>query len=266
MKYKRFIDLAGGWTVFQYILATANQIAEKHHVSIANVATRWVLEQTGVAGVIIGARLGENYHGSDNIKLFSFSLDSQDYANLEIAFDKTNAIPGDCGDEYRKPPFLTASGDLSDHINTIPFSNKKEEVYLQPNAERILSGSKWENIAGYCRAHRIEDRIYISGTTATDGLERMVAPNDAGAQTTFILDKILEALLALGSRMEDVVKTRIYIVDEQDVNSVSHAHGHIFKNIKPVNTLIVVKKLIGDYRVEIEAEALIRSSNDETPI
>ena len=264
MKYKRFIDVAGGWKAFQNILATTNKIAKKYKVSIANVATRWVLEQKGVAGVIIGARLGENSHSSDNMNLFSFSLDEEDYCALNKTFAETKLIPGDCGDEYRRAPFLTASGDLSDHLVTIPYSNKKETIQNRSNADRILSGSEWEDVAGYCRAQRIGNRIYVSGTTATAGLDRVVAPHDAGAQTTFILDKILEALSSLGAEAKDIVRTRIYIVDEKDVDAVSHAHGLLFKDIKPANTLIVVQKLIGNYKVEIEAEALLETSEKTT--
>ncbi len=74
MKYKRFIDVAGGWDAYQGILSAAVKIGEKHGVSISNVATRWVLEQTGVAGVIIGARLGEREHRADNVKLFNAAM------------------------------------------------------------------------------------------------------------------------------------------------------------------------------------------------
>ena len=98
----------------------------------------------------------------------------------------------------------------------------------------------------------------MSGTTATAGADRAVASQDAGAQTTFILDKITEALAALGAAPEDVIKTRIYLVDEADTLAVSNAHGRVFDEIKPANTLVVVAKLVGDYRVEIEAEALVR--------
>lgn len=263
MKYKRFIDTAGGWDAFQGILNAAHQIATKHDVSIANVATRWVLEQRAVAGVIIGARLGENNHADDNARLFSYALDGldgEDHARLDAAFAQTTPIPGDCGDEYRKPPFLTASGDLSDHLDQIPLSHESTPVPQRPDATRVLSGSKWEDIAGYCRAQRIGDRILVSGTTATAGHDRAVAQGDAGAQTTFILDKIIEALAALGAGADDVVRTRIYLVDEADTLDVSNAHGRIFGEIKPANTLVVVAKLIGPYRVEIEAEAMVAPS------
>ena len=257
MKYKRFIDASGGWDAFQGILLSASQIARKHGVSIPNVATRWVLEQKGLAAVIIGARLGENMHAADNFRLFSFALDAEDHKLLENAFDATHPIPGDCGDEYRKPPFLTASGDLSHHLKKMSRLYDGEPVLNKPGISRVSSGSEWEEIAGYCRAQRVGNRIFVSGTTATDGTDRVVAPGDAAAQTTFILDKILAALSALGAKAEDIVRTRIYLTNEKDVHAVSRAHGRVFLDIRPANTLVVVAKLIGDYCVEIEAEALV---------
>jgi aryl-alcohol dehydrogenase-like predicted oxidoreductase/enamine deaminase RidA (YjgF/YER057c/UK114 family) len=257
MKYKRFIDAAGGWQTYQQVLVAANEIAHKYDVSVSNVATQWVLKNAAVAGVIIGARLGETQHTVDNAKLFSFTLDEEDLARLEKTFKATIPLPGDCGDEYRKPPFLTASGDLSHHLAELPLAVSVEPILGRKNAVRVLSGSEWEEIAGYCRAQKIGDRILVSGTTATAGASRAVAPGDAAAQTTFILDKISAALTALGASMSDVVRTRIYLSDADDVLAVSLAHGRIFANIKPANTLIEVAGLIGDYRVEIEAEAMM---------
>ena len=255
MKYKRFIDTAGSWEQFQTLLAVTAKIGKKHGVSTSNVATRWVLEQSSVAGVIIGARLGERTHIEDNTRLFNFALDAEDHELLKENFN--NDIPGDCGDEYRKPPFLTASGDLSHHLTGFHNGFEATAIDYRREAKRVLSGSKWEDIAGYCRAQRVGNRILVSGTTATAGFDRAVASQDAGAQTTFILDKISASLSTLGASMDEVVRTRIYITDVTDAVAVSVAHGRVFGAIKPVNTLIVVAQLIGDYRVEIEAEAEI---------
>lgn len=257
MKYHRFIRTAGGWAAFQTVLAAAAQVAKKHGVSVSNVATRWVLEQSRVAGVIIGARLGERMHADDNLRLFGFALDAEDRALLDSAFAATTPIPGDCGDEYRKPPFLTASGDLSHHLDSIPPAFVAQP--LPGGDARVLTGSHWEDVAGYCRAQRIGDRVLVSGTTAVAGLARAVAPGDAGAQATYILDRILAAVAALGGRAEDVVRTRVYLTDESDVLAVSAAHGRMFGAIKPANTLVKVAGLIGDHRVEIEAEAILRA-------
>ncbi|MEO1309015.1 MAG: aldo/keto reductase [Pseudomonadota bacterium] len=260
MKYHRFIETAGGWDALQSVLHAAAKVAHKHEVSISNVATRWVLDQQRVAGVIIGARLGEADHRSDNLRLFSFALDDEDRATLQTAFGETGQIPGDCGDEYRKPPFLTASGDLSHHLDTIPKPLAPEPA--AGSATRVLTGSMWEDVAGYCRAQKVGDRVFVSGTTAVAGLDRAVAPQDAGAQTTYILDRIIGALVSLGGRAEDIVRTRIYITDESDVVAIAKAHGRVFGEVKPANTLVRVAGLIGDHKVEIEAEAILGRNND----
>ncbi|MBW4024547.1 MAG: aldo/keto reductase [Proteobacteria bacterium] len=254
-KYKRFIDAAGGWAAFQGILGAAAEIARKHGVSVANVATRWVLDHPAVAAAIIGARITEREHRADNGRVFAFSLDASDRALLGEAFAATTPIPGDCGDEYRRPPFLTASGDLSHHLATIPHVYQAEPVPGRPDRSRVSSGSMWEPLAGYSRAIRVGNRICVSGTTATHGADRCVAPGDAGAQTTYILDKIAAAIAALGGRMEDVVRTRIYLRDAASWEPVSRAHGRVFGAVLPANTLIQAGNLIGGYDVEIEAEA-----------
>ncbi|MDW3222008.1 MAG: aldo/keto reductase [Paracoccaceae bacterium] len=255
-KYRRFIDATGGWDAFQGILQAADQIARKHKVSISNVASQWVLDHPSVAATIIGARLGENRHSDDNANLFSFEIDGEDHARLKDAFTGSKDVPGDCGDEYRTPPFLTATGDLSDHLDAIPLVHNSQTA-IREGDTCVLSGSEWEDIAGYARAQKIGNRVLVSGTTATAGTDRMVAPKDAGAQTTYVLDKILAALQALGAKAEHVVRTRIYITDEADVLAISHAHGRVFGHIKPANTLVVVAGLIGGYKVEIEAEAIL---------
>jgi enamine deaminase RidA (YjgF/YER057c/UK114 family) len=258
MKYRRFIEAAGGWKAFQRLLAAAAQIAKRHRVSISNVATRWVLEQPHVAAVIIGARLGESEHRSDNLRLFNFQLDEEDRGLLEEAFGGTKAIPGDCGDEYRRPPYLTASGDLSHHLDAIPSFYKAVDVPGRTDRELVSSGSLWEPLAGYSRAVRTGDRIIVSGTTATHGADRCVAPGDAGAQITYILDKIAASLRALGGSVDDVVRTRIFLRDISRWEPVARAHGRVFGEVRPANTLVAVAGLVGNYEVEIEAEAELR--------
>jgi aryl-alcohol dehydrogenase-like predicted oxidoreductase/enamine deaminase RidA (YjgF/YER057c/UK114 family) len=257
-KYKRFIDAAGGWEPFQSILAAAAEVGRRHGVSISNVATRWVLEQPAVAAIIVGARITESEHRGDNARIFRFVLDDEDQARLDTAFAGTTPIPGDCGDEYRKPPFLTASGDLSHHIGALPSVYTAESVPGRPGRQRVSSGSVWEPLAGYSRAVREGDRILVSGTTATHGRDRCVAPGDAGAQTTYILDKVAASLRALGGGLEDVVRTRIFVRDAADWEAVSRAHGRCFGAIRPANTLVAVAALVGDYGVEIEAEANVK--------
>jgi aryl-alcohol dehydrogenase-like predicted oxidoreductase/enamine deaminase RidA (YjgF/YER057c/UK114 family) len=258
MKYRRFIDAIGGWGALQGVLQAAQRIARKHGVSVSNVATRWVLDLPAVAAVIVGARLGESEHRADNLKLFSFALDGQDRALLNSAFNGTQRIQGDCGDEYRKPPFLTASGDLSHHLNAMPTMWERKPVLGYTDRWTIDSGSVWEPIAGYSRAVRVRDRILVSGTTATHGAGRLIGKGDVAAQTIYILDKIVASVRALGGRIEDVVRTRIYLTNASDWQAVSEVHGRYFGDIRPANTLVQAGALIGEgYLVEIEAEAVV---------
>ncbi|MBL8343557.1 MAG: aldo/keto reductase [Rubrivivax sp.] len=259
MKYRRFIEAIGGWGALQRVLQAASRIGGKHGASIANVATRWVLEQPAVAAVIVGARLTEREHRADNLKLFDFALDDEDRARLAEAFAGTQRIPGDCGDEYRRPPFLTASGDLSHHLEALPKVYERQAAPGDADGHprwRVSSASQWEPLAGYSRAVRSGQRILVSGTTATHGAGRLVGRGDAAAQATWILDKIGAALSSLGGRLEDVVRTRVYLTDVADCDAVAREHGRVFGHVRPANTLLQVAALVGEgYRVEIEAEA-----------
>jgi aryl-alcohol dehydrogenase-like predicted oxidoreductase len=103
-KYKQMIDAWGGWNLFQELLSTLKIIAQKHNVSIANVATRYILAKSAVAGVIIGVRLGIVDHRNNNMQVFNFSLDKIDCDDIDAVCTKSNnlfEIIGDCGDEYR---------------------------------------------------------------------------------------------------------------------------------------------------------------------
>jgi enamine deaminase RidA (YjgF/YER057c/UK114 family) len=105
---------------------------------------------------------------------------------------------------------------------------------------------------------KIGDRILVSGTTATHGSGHLIGKNDAAVQTTYILDKIAAGIRALGGRLEDVVRTRVYLTNVDDWQAVSNVHGSYFGQIRPANTMLQVAALIGDgYLVEIEAEAIV---------
>ena len=103
-KYKKMIDLWGDWNLFQELLSNLNEIARKHSVNIANVATRYILDKPAVAAVIVGVRLGISDHRESNAQVFNFSLDREDYEKIDAVCEKSNDIfelVGDCGDEYR---------------------------------------------------------------------------------------------------------------------------------------------------------------------
>ncbi len=105
---------------------------------------------------------------------------------------------------------------------------------------------------------RIGDRIVVSGTTATDARRRPGLPRTTRQdRPSYALDKILAAIESLGGSAEDVIRTRIYLSDEADWQAVSAVHARYFGETRPANTLIAGVTLIGGYKVEIEAEALV---------
>jgi enamine deaminase RidA (YjgF/YER057c/UK114 family) len=123
---------------------------------------------------------------------------------------------------------------------------------------KYSTGTKWEPIVGYSRAVRVGNVVHVSGTTATDAEGKLVGVGDAAAQTLQTLKNISRALESVGAKMEDVVRTRIYVTDIKRWEEVGRAHGSVFRDIKPATTMLEVKNLISpEMLVEIEAEAIL---------
>ncbi|HTS83429.1 MAG TPA: aldo/keto reductase, partial [Myxococcaceae bacterium] len=249
MKYHRFIQAAGGWGPFQALARAVAAVARRHGVSMANVACRAILDEPAVGAVIVGARLGERSHVEDNARAFSLALDDEDRRTIGAAVSGLAPVPGDCGDEYRRPPYLTATGDLSHHVHGFPSPYRTREA---EGRTLCLSGTPWEPLAGYARAVRKGSRISVSGTTASHG-NRAIGGVDPAAQTHFVIDKIEGALESLGGRLEDVVRTRVFVRRIQDWEAVARAHGERFGHIQPANTLVEAALVSEDALVEIEA-------------
>ena len=122
--------------------------------------------------------------------------------------------------------------------------------------QSVDSGTVWESMAGYCRAVRVGDCILVSGTTAT-GPDGLVGGDDPAAQAHYSIDKIEAAIRQLGGRLEDVVRTRIYVSRIDHWEAVARVHGERFGHIRPVNTLVEARLVGPEYLVEIEAEAIV---------
>ena len=121
--------------------------------------------------------------------------------------------------------------------------------------ERFGSDNPWEARVGYCRVVRAGDHVHVAGTTATvDGA--VVGIGDAAEQTRVALELVADALSRAGAAMNDVVRTRMFVVNIADWESIGRVHGEFFGDARPVATMVEVSSLIDpNHLVEIEVDA-----------
>ena len=127
----------------------------------------------------------------------------------------------------------------------------------------FATGTAWEPLVGYSRAVRVGDLVFVSGTTATDADGAIVGAGDAAAQTRQVVANLRAALERAGARLEDVVRTRIFVTDIGQWEAVGRAHGEAFGAIRPACTMVEVARLIApEILVEIEADAVVGAGGD----
>jgi reactive intermediate/imine deaminase len=121
----------------------------------------------------------------------------------------------------------------------------------------ISTGSKWEPIIGYSRAVKVGNQIFVSGTTGTTA-DGKVAKGDLEAQTKQAILNIQAGLEKAGAKLENVVRTRMYMTNIKEWEKAARAHGEFFKEIRPATAMVEVSKLIDpEMLIEIEADAVI---------
>jgi enamine deaminase RidA (YjgF/YER057c/UK114 family) len=122
----------------------------------------------------------------------------------------------------------------------------------------ISTGVKWESIVGYSRAVRVGPFVYVTGTTATGADGEIVGVGDMYAQAKQAMVNIVSALTKAGARVEDVVRSRIYVTDIARWEEAGRAHRETFGHVMPATTMVEVSRLIDERMlVEIEVDAVV---------
>ncbi len=183
-----------------------------------------------MATAIIGARLGESEHRDDNLKIFGFALDVEDRAGSMQPLRRRTRIPGDCGDEYRKPPYLTASGDLSHHLDAIPSVFKAGRCRPAGRCA-VSSGSVGADRRlpprGAGQGHDPRLRPHHGDRMA---VTCCVAPGDPAAQRplSYILDKIAASISARSAGRSRMSSGRASILGTPQMGACFRAPRRVF--------------------------------------
>ncbi len=122
---------------------------------------------------------------------------------------------------------------------------------------QVPAATSWAKVVSYSRAVRVGDTIHVAGTTSVDDEGVVMHHGDPRAQALRALEIIEKALVALGARREDVVRTRMFVSDVAHWEAVGRAHGEFFRGIDPAATMVFARLIDDALLVEIEVDAVV---------
>jgi enamine deaminase RidA (YjgF/YER057c/UK114 family) len=126
------------------------------------------------------------------------------------------------------------------------------------SVERHGSGVEYESIVGYSRVVRAGSNVWVAGCTAITEDGVIAGPGDPYLQAQQAITNLEAALAMVGARLQDVVRTRMYVTDIAFWEAVGRAHGEAFADVRPVTAMLEVSALIDPrMMVEIEADAFL---------
>ena len=128
------------------------------------------------------------------------------------------------------------------------------------NRQIVLSGNDVESHIGFAQASRIDELLCISGTGPSDEFGQTVGLNDINLQAQYSFEKGLDSVLQAGGTLDDIIRTRIFVTNRDDLKTVANIHREFFSSIQPACTILIVQGLLNpEWLVQIEMDAYIKA-------
>jgi enamine deaminase RidA (YjgF/YER057c/UK114 family) len=134
-------------------------------------------------------------------------------------------------------------------------------------AQRVSSGRAIEDRYAYSRAVRVDDRVFISGSTALNLQGTVDTPDDMYTQARQTFDTILWALDQLGGTPGDLMNAKTFVTDLAQNEASARARRDALGDVYPTATLLGIPALVRpDMLIEIESDAMLGAASHRREI